>query len=125
MRQKVGFIRWQDRAEEAQILEFTEFAVRRRFVAGEGKCEGRLVAKQAEEDEAIVVDQVTRQASFQQDRLQRITTDEASILPDRDEPAFRALDRPGQPVPILAPLSASLDEGAGEYIGILHPDIPI
>jgi hypothetical protein len=95
------------------------------FVAGEGKCECRLVAKQAEEDEAIVVDQVTRQVSLQQDRLQRITTDEASILPDGDKPAFRALDRPGQPVPILASLPASLDEGAGEYIGILHPDIPI
>ena len=124
MCQEIRFIGWQDGAEEAQILEFTEFAVRRVFVAGEGEREGRLIAKQAEEDEAIVVDQVTGPASLQKDGLQGITTDKASIVPDRDKPASRAFHRPGQPVPILASFPASLDEGAGEYVGILHPEIP-
>ena len=59
----------------------------------------------------------------QQNKLQRLTADQAVITPDRDEARIRVRQRFVEPVRILSHFATAIDECTGEYVVTFHPAI--
>jgi hypothetical protein len=78
--------------------------------------------KQPEEDQVILVDKGIDTVALEQDRMRRITPNQAPVSPNGNEPARVALRGPRKPFTILAPFAAAIDERTCKNIVILHPN---
>ncbi len=118
MGREIGFVRRQDRSQVAQLVKFAQRLVWRRLI-DDPERESRVLLKDAEKDELAFVDRSVEFPARQQPGSWRITSDEALSPPDRHEAAVVASQRFGQPLVVLAALTAAVDECAGEYVLIL------
>jgi hypothetical protein len=121
VRDEIGFIRRQYRAQVAKLLILPQMCKRRRATAIESDGEGRLVSECAEKDQLLIIGCIFDLMSFEQNRLGRIATNQAFVTPHGNEATDITLDCIGEPVQILAALAAAVDKRPRKYILIFHP----
>lgn len=124
MSDEVGFVGRQYGTEKPQVMKFTESGKRTIDVTADSKGKRRLIAKQAEEDKFLVIDEFFNQLSFQHYRVRRIAAYQAPIAPYGDKTALITAYRTCKPVRILASFADSIDECAREYVLVIHAGSP-
>lgn len=117
---EVGFVRWQHRADEAQVLVVTDFGAGGDIVAIDCNRECRFATEQAEKNDVVIVNAFFDLESFQKNRRFRLATNQATITPDWHEARGGIGERFFKPLAILAQLTAAVDKCARKNIMVLH-----
>jgi hypothetical protein len=125
MRDEVGFIQRQARAQKAQALKTAKLLQGRLTDALNRNCKRRLVPEQAEKDHVVFADKRFDLRSFELYGVRGITADQAKIAPDGDESCPLAYNCFVKPIGILAAVTAAIDECACKNIVIFQNSRPV
>lgn len=79
-----------------------------------------MIPKNTEKDQFTFVDKRLDMLIFEQHCVLRIAIDQALVSPDRYEATIIVSNRIRDPIEILTPFAASIDERTAKYIVILH-----
>ena len=79
-----------------------------------------MVTKNTEKDQFTLVDERFDVLMLEQYRMLRVTIYQAPIPPDWHEATVIVSNRIRDPIEILTPFAASIDERTAKYIVILH-----
>lgn len=125
MRDEVGLIQGQARAEKAQAFKTAELLQGLFTDALDCKRECGLITEQAEKDHVVLVYKLLNLRSLESHGVRRITTDQAKIAPDRDETGLLAYNGFIEPIRVLASVTAAIDEGTCKDVVILQNSRPV
>ncbi len=101
-------------------MKFTELRERCIAVVADRQRECWPAAKQTQEDQLMIVDEVVDLMALEQYRRQGIAADQALVAPYRDEAAVVTENGAGQPIRVFAPLTGSVDESACKHVVVFH-----